>query len=195
MISQLIHLDQSVFLFFNGLHCSCADFFFYWVSNRFIWIPLYAILAFFMIKKWRKKAIPIILALIVCIFISDQSCNLIKNGVQRPRPSHENALDGQVHLVAKPDGTLYTGGPFGFPSSHAANSITLALYIIFYLGKNKKWLVICMLGWVLLISYSRLYLGVHYPGDLLAGWILGMVSAFLGRFVLSKLGVEIKGGE
>lgn len=192
MISQLIHLDQSVFLFFNGLHCSCADFFFHWVSNRFIWIPLYAILAFFMIKKWKKKAISIIIALIVSIFISDQSCNLIKECVQRPRPSHEIALDGQVHLVVQPDGTLYTGGPYGFPSSHAANSITLALYIIFYLGKNKKWIVISMIGWVLLISYSRLYLGVHYPGDLLAGWILGTASAFLGRFALSKLGVQIK---
>ncbi len=189
MFSQLTHLDQSVFLFFNGLHCSCADFFFYWVSNRFIWIPLYAIFTFFMVKKWKKKAIPIIIALIISLVISDQSCNLIKKNVQRPRPSHEIALDGQVHLVAEPDGTLYTGGPFGFPSSHAANSITLAFYIIFYLAKHKKWLIAAMLVWVLLLSYSRIYLGVHYPGDLLAGWCIGMFSALLGKFVLSKLGV------
>lgn len=192
MFSQFIHLDQSVFLFFNGLHCSCADFFFYWVSNRFIWIPLYIVLLFFIIRKWGKKTFPIIIALVISIFVSDQSCNLIKKSVQRPRPSHETALDEQVHLIAQPDGTLYTGGPFGFPSSHAANSITLAFYIIFYLAKNKKWLIAAMLGWVLLLSYSRLYLGVHYPGDLLAGWCVGTISAFLGKFVLLKLGIQDK---
>ncbi len=179
MIEYLLPPDQSIFLFFNGLHSSWADVFFYWVSNRFVWIPFYAILAFFLIKKWRKKSIPIFIALILCIFLTDQSCNLIKHSVQRPRPSHDPVLSEQVHLVAKPDGTLYKGGPYGFPSSHAANSMALALWVILYLGEKRKWLIIIMLCWVLLLSYSRIYLGVHYPSDLMVGWILGACWALV----------------
>lgn len=179
MIEYLLPSDQSIFLFFNGLHCSWADVFFYWVSNRFVWIPFYAVLAFFLIKKWRKKSIPIFIALILCIFLTDQSCNLIKHSVQRPRPSHDPVLSEQVHLVSKPDGTLYKGGPYGFPSSHAANSMALALWVIFYLGEKRKWLIMGMLCWVLLLSYSRIYLGVHYPSDLMVGWILGACWALV----------------
>ena len=179
MIASLLTQDQSIFLFLNGMHSPWADVFFYWVSNRFVWIPFYAILAFFLIKKWRKKSIPIFIALILCVFLTDQSCNLIKHSVQRPRPSHDPVLSEQVHLVAKPDGTLYKGGPYGFPSSHAANSMALALWVILYLGERRKWLIIGMLCWVLLVSYSRIYLGVHYPSDLLVGWILGACWALV----------------
>ena len=149
------------------------------MPNRFVSIPFYAVLAFFLIKKWRKKSIPIFIALILCIFLTDQSCNLIKHSVQRPRPSHDPVLSEQVHLVAKPDGTLYKGGPYGFPSSHAANSMALALWVIFYLGEKRKWLIMGMLCWVLLLSYSRIYLGVHYPSDLMVGWILGACWALV----------------
>lgn len=179
MIEYLLTPDQNIFLFLNGLHSSWADVFFYWVSNRFVWIPFYAVLAFFLIKKWKKKSIPIFIALILCIFLTDQSCNLIKHSVQRPRPSHDPVLSEQVHLVAKPDGTLYKGGPYGFPSSHAANSMALALWVILYMGEKRKWLIILMLCWVLLVSYSRIYLGVHYPSDLLVGWILGACWALV----------------
>ena len=179
MIASLLTQDQSIFLFLNGIHSPWADIFFYWVSNRFVWIPLYAVLAFFLIKKWRKRAIPIFIALTLCIFLTDQSCNLIKHSVQRPRPSHDPVLSEQVHLVAKPDGTLYKGGPYGLPSSHAANSMALALWVILYLGERRKWLIIGMLCWVLLVSYSRIYLGVHYPSDLLVGWILGACWALV----------------
>lgn len=185
MLEYFLTPDLNIFLFLNGLHSSWADVFFYWVSNRFIWLPFYALLAFFLIRKWRKKSIPIFIALALCIFLTDQSCNLIKHSVQRPRPSHEPGLCEQVHLVAKPDGTLYRGGPYSFPSSHAANAMAMALFVIFYLSEKRKWVVASMLLWVLLLSYSRIYLGVHYPSDLMAGWIIGACWAtFLWRIVL-----------
>ncbi|MCQ2287388.1 MAG: phosphatase PAP2 family protein [Bacteroidales bacterium] len=187
MLAHIASLDQSIFLFFNGLHCPWADFVFYWISDRFVWIPLYAVLAFFLIKKYKKKVIPLLLSLIICITLTDQSCNIIKKTVQRPRPSHEVALCGQVHLVAKPDGTLYTGGPYGFPSSHAANSLAMALFIIFYLGKNKKWTLFLMIFWAFLLSYSRIYLGVHYPGDIITGWVIGGLFAILCRIALRRI--------
>lgn len=179
MLEHFLTPDLNIFLFLNGLHSSWADVFFYWVSNRFIWLPFYALLAFFLIRKWRKKSIPIFIALALCIFLTDQSCNLIKHSVQRPRPSHEPGLCEQVHLVAKPDGTLYRGGPYSFPSSHAANSMAMALFVIFYLSEKRKWVIVGMLLWVLLLSYSRIYLGVHYPSDLMAGWIIGACWATL----------------
>lgn len=179
MLEYFLTPDLNIFLFLNGLHSSWADVFFYWVSNRFIWLPFYALLAFFLIRKWRKKSIPIFIALVLCIFLTDQSCNLIKHSVQRPRPSHEPGLCEQVHLVAKPDGTLYRGGPYSFPSSHAANSMAMALFVIFYLSEKRKWVIVGMLLWVLLLSYSRIYLGVHYPSDLMAGWIIGACWATL----------------
>lgn len=179
MLEYFLTPDLNIFLFLNGLHSSWADVFFYWVSNRFIWLPFYALLAFFLIRKWRKKSIPIFIALALCIFLTDQSCNLIKHSVQRPRPSHEPGLCEQVHLVAKPDGTLYRGGPYSFPSSHAANAMAMALFVIFYLSEKRKWVVASMLLWVLLLSYSRIYLGVHYPSDLMAGWIIGACWATL----------------
>ncbi len=185
MLEYFLTPDLNIFLFLNGLHSSWADVFFYWVSNRFIWLPFYALLAFFLIRKWRKKSIPIFIALALCIFLTDQSCNLIKHSVQRPRPSHEPGLCEQVHLVAKPDGTLYRGGPYSFPSSHAANAMAMALFVIFYLSEKRKWVVASMLLWVLLLSYSRIYLGVHYPSDLMAGWIIGACWAtLLWRIVL-----------
>lgn len=187
MIEYILTPDQNFFLFLNGLHSSWADVFFYWVSNRFVWIPFYAVLIFFMIKKWRKKSIPIFIALTLCIFLTDQSCNLIKRSVQRPRPSHEPVLSEQVHLVAGPDGRLYKGGPYGFPSSHAANSIALALFVIFYLSEKRKWLITGMLCWVLLLSYSRIYLGVHYPSDIMAGWLIGACWALIIVWGMEKV--------
>jgi undecaprenyl-diphosphatase len=187
MVEYILSYDQYVFLFFNGLHSAWADVFFYWVSHRFIWIPFYALLAFFLIKKWRKKSIPIFITIMLGIFLTDQSCNLIKHSVQRPRPSHDPQLCEQVHLVAKPDGTIYKGGPYGFPSSHAANSMFLALFVLFYVGDRQKWLIISMMFWVLLVSYSRIYLGVHYPSDLLVGWLIGIAWAFLLRGLVEKI--------
>lgn len=187
MINFLQDIDSYVLLFFNGLNSPWADTFFYLVSNRFIWIPLYVVLLFFLIKKWRKKSIPIVLAVILCITLTDQTCNLIKNSVQRPRPSHNAELCEKVHLYMEKDGTYYKGGAYGFPSSHAANSIVLAWFVIIFLRNNKKWPVIGMFAWVLLLSYSRMYLGVHYLSDLITGWLIGTLYAGLLFWIGPKI--------
>lgn len=180
MGGTLQQIDNSIFLFFNGLHASWADVFFYYISSRFVWIPLYLLLAFFLFRRYRKKAWILLAAVVISVVLSDQSCNLIKHTVQRPRPSHETELVDQVHLVAKPDGTLYKGGPYGFPSSHAANAMALALIVVAFLTREKKWLTALVFCWVLLVSYSRIYLGVHYPSDIVVGWCVGALwSGFL----------------
>lgn len=181
MIEYLQHIDTSIFLFLNGMHASWCDVLFYWISNRFVWIPLYLFLGYLIIKQYGKRCwIPFIL-IVTIIILSDQSCNLIKKTVQRPRPSHNTELVEEIHLVAKPDGTLYKGGPYGFPSSHAANSMALAMFVAFVLKHKQKWPLILMFAWVLLISYSRIYLGVHYPGDIVVGWCLGVAFGMAGK--------------
>ncbi len=185
-MGMLQQIDQSVFLFFNGLHISWLDPLFFFTSNRFVWIPLYLLLAFFLFRRYRKKAWIIVAAVVISVFLSDQSCNLIKRSVQRPRPSHETELVDQVHLVAKPDGTLYKGGPYGFPSSHAANAMALAFIVVAFLTREKTLWTLLMFFWMLLVSYSRIYLGVHYPSDIIVGWCVGALWSGLIIFGLQK---------
>ena len=185
MIDFIKNIDTEIFLFFNGWGTTWTNYLFYWISNRFVWIPLYAAILFLLIKQWKKQSAWVILCVILSIFLTDQSCNLIKNSVQRPRPSHEIELSGQVHLVENPDGTIYKGGQFGFPSSHAANSIVLVWTFFFFLKSKKRWPYYLIVFWCLLISYSRIYLGIHYPLDILAGYLVGTVWAAIIFFSLN----------
>ena len=185
-MGMLQQIDSSIFLYFNGMHASWADVFFYYISNRFVWIPLYLLLAFFLFRRYRKKAWIVVAAVVISVFLSDQSCNLIKRTVQRPRPSHNVELVDQVHLVATPDGTLYKGGPYGFPSSHAANAMALAFIVVAFITREKTLWTLLMFFWMLLVSYSRIYLGVHYPGDIIVGWCVGAIWSGLIIFGLQK---------
>jgi len=114
----------------------------------------------------------------VMILVSDQLSNLAKETFQRLRPSHEPGL--MVHLV-----NAYKGGEYGFYSGHATNNFSIAVFMIVLAGKRFKWIWMIALPYALLISYTRVYLGVHFPGDILAGAIMGSLIGYLfGRLML-----------
>jgi undecaprenyl-diphosphatase len=92
-----------------------------------------------------------------------------------------------VHLVKKPDGKLYKGGKFSFPSGHASNSIILVFYFAYFVNPRRKWTIALMVVWSLLMAYTRLYLGVHYPLDLLCGFLMGSIFSLLFIWIWNKV--------
>lgn len=141
----------------------------FWASNKLIWIPFYLLLTYYIYKANGWKAIAIVLLAGLLILCSDQlTSGVIKNVVKRPRPSHVEAIKEQIHLVND-----YHGGPYGFPSSHAANSFALAVFVMLVLRGKDKGLKYVLLSYAILVSYSRVYLGVHYPGDIFFGMLVG----------------------
>jgi undecaprenyl-diphosphatase len=181
MLDTISHWDTVVTLFLNGLHTPWLDPVMYWVSNRFVWIPLYLFVCMVIIVKWKKKSILLILLLILTIVISDQSCNLLKKNIKRLRPSHTVELEHKIHLIEQTDGTLYRGGQYGFPSAHSANAMVFALFVFFFAGNRKMWVLLAIFLWTALLGYSRIYLGVHYWLDVECGYLLGAVL-FLAVF-------------
>jgi undecaprenyl-diphosphatase len=130
-----------------------------------VWFPLYLLIIFLLLKKYGVSGIWIIIFFILAVTISDQSSGLIKDIVQRLRPSQEPLLQGKVHTP------IGIGGLYGFVSGHATNvfSITVLISLI----ARNKWVTIMFLLWALVVSYSRIYVGVHYPGDIICGAVLG----------------------
>jgi undecaprenyl-diphosphatase len=173
MLETLNHLDTDFFLFLNHLHADGLDEAMYWISETKVWIPFYGLIIFLLFRSltWQK-AIVAILAIVLLIVLTDRiSSGFFKPTFHRLRPTHEPAIEKEVHIVHD-----YRGGDYGFISSHAANTFGLAMFLFLLLGKaNKKWALLFL--WAALVSYSRIYLGVHYPLDILSGWLLGVICA------------------
>jgi undecaprenyl-diphosphatase len=180
LIHTLNTFDTNLFLFLNGFHDRFFDGLMYAFSAKLTWIPLYVAVLYIVIKEWKKEAIWVVVSFVLCILIADHvSSTLIKEVIQRPRPSHANELQGLVHLVNN-----YRGGKYGFVSSHAANSVGFAL--ISSLLFKRRFYTIAIFAWAILTAYSRIYLGVHYPLDVLGGAFVGVLAALLCFWALQK---------
>ncbi len=181
----LLQLDSQLFLAINGWHNETWDGIMWWISGKTTWWPFYLFLLSFMAWKKKWQLLPMLLFIILVITLADQtSVHFFKNVFQRLRPCHDPALEGLVHLVNNK-----CGGKFGFISSHAANTFGLALLTLLWI--KERWFTTLMIIWALLVVYSRVYLGVHYPADVLVGGIwgagCGWLVFFLFRWSLSKL--------
>lgn len=176
MIETLNNWDAATLLWLNGFHNSFFDYFMSLISNKWVWTPMYfTIFVISIIHAGLKPRLLVILAIFgVAFALSDFTCaELIRPLFNRPRPS--NLHSGISHLVHIVDG--YRGGNYGFPSCHASNSFMLAT-LCMLIFKNWR-LSLFLYAWAVLHSYSRIYLGVHYPGDLLVGAIVGTSISIL----------------
>lgn len=169
MIEYLNTVDTKLFLFLNGFHNPFFDVIMYGFSDKLIWIPMYLLLAFWLVWRYQMQGvIMLIMAGLVIVFCDQTASHLIKSLVHRLRPSHEAALAGLIHISRAGPGGLY-----GFVSSHAANSFGLASFFYFMFEQKFRLLKYWILIWAVLVSYSRIYNGVHYPGDVIGGAVIG----------------------
>lgn len=179
----LLELDARIFLFFNSFHTPLLDTFMPLFSGRFTWVPLYLALIVYLLRTYGgKTTLVFVLAIALAVTVSDQVCaSIIRPAVERLRPSN---LDNPLSLVTiVVDG--YRGGAYGFPSCHAANSFALATTLAILVRRPK--LTAFLFSWAIVNCYSRLYLGVHYPGDLLVGGAIGAMSACLICMAVCRL--------
>jgi undecaprenyl-diphosphatase len=172
MWQQIIEIDHQLFLWLNSMHSPLWDEVMYGASYKYTWIPLYLFIIYLLFKRYKKQAYGILLFLIVTVALTDQiSTTVIKDNVQRERPSHNPAFENVIHLNKGEK-----GGEYGFVSSHAANVSGLVTFLFFIpvFIKRKYWYLLFF--WALLVCYSRIYNGLHYPADVLGGIILGIFT-------------------
>lgn len=173
-MDTLQQFDAGIFTAINSWHATYFDSFMWLVTKIGTWLPMILMLIYLLyFKKGWRRTITIVLAIGLVILIADQvSASIIKPLVERARPSHNPDLDSTIHIV-----NGYRGGPFGFVSSHAANCFGIALFLAMVFKQRAfTW---TMVAWATLMCYSRIYLGVHYPGDIFCGAILGFVAAWI----------------
>jgi len=169
MFQWLVEFDKKAFLYFNSIHSSEWDKIMYWISGDTSWVPLYMILLLFIIYKERPyRFIFTILFVTITVALCDQISVLIKNLVERPRPTHDPEIANLVHIVNN-----YRGGTYGFVSSHAANVFGVATFLSNQF-KHFRWSLFLFV-WASIVAYSRVYLGVHYPLDIICGAVLGIL--------------------
>ena len=193
MLEQLIHIDTEILLAINGWHAPWADQLMWIVSKKTTWFALYGLLIGLLINRYHKpsanavcclKKVPVCVVMIVVIALAVGTADFIASGilkdwVARPRPSRVPELEGVLHLV-----NGYKSGQYGFVSSPAAN--TMAVALLFSLIWRNKIATVGLMLWVAANCYSRMYLGVHYPTDILGGLIVGSLVAVGGYWLLGR---------
>ena len=196
MLEQLLHIDTEVLLAINGWHAPWADTLMWIISAKATWIPLYVLLIGLLIWRYRQpvptavkwlQRVPACVVMIVVIALAVGAADFIASGilkewVARPRPTRVPELEGLLHLV-----NGYKSGRYGFVSSHAAN--TMACGLLFSLIWRNKIATCGLMLWVAANCYSRMYLGVHYPLDILGGLTVGALVAVGAFALLRSLGV------
>ena len=187
MIDWFLEIDESLFKAINGLaggsvnpgESNFLDAVMWKVSMAEFWTPLYVILLVLLWKKFtqRNSRLIILLGIIVTIGLADIiSAQVLKPTAARLRPSHSIELAEDINLHRYDDGTLYKGGQYGFVSSHAANHMAIAIFVGGLLASSSSSaILIALIFWAIVIGFSRIYLGVHFPSDVFFGWMLGGV--------------------
>lgn len=174
MIDTLLEYDTKLFLFLNNLGSEPWDNLWLIITHKLTFIPLYVFLLFLLYKKFGGKALLVFVVVVaLMITFTDQITNVFKRGFQRPRPCGEADLIDQMRFIA------VRCGKYGFFSGHSSNSMAAAVFAGLTLRPYYKNLIFILLFWSAVVAYSRIYVGVHYPLDLLCGLTFGALSGFM----------------
>jgi undecaprenyl-diphosphatase len=182
VLDRLIELDKKLLLFFNGHHNSFWDSLMYWVSRKEVWIPFYIALIYFIYRSFKSRTILIVFVIVLVVTLSDQvSSSIFKPYFKRFRPCRDPEMASMVHIVN--DGC---GSKYGFVSSHAANTFGVATFLFLLFYRRNRNFIYCFV-WAAFVSFSRVYLGVHFPGDILVGAVIGVLVAILLYYLYLRI--------
>lgn len=174
MIDQLLQYDTELFLFLNNLGSESWDGMWRFITEKYSSIPIYLLLLYFIYKQLGWKGTAVILAsAALMITATDQLANLFKYGIQRPRPCQVEAIKDGMRFMAD------RCGRYGYFSAHAASSMAAAVFLGLILKHRFKYLPFLLLIWAVIIAYSRIYLGVHYPLDIITGMFFGGIIGWI----------------
>ena len=174
MIDQLLELDRELFLYLNNLGTETWDDLWLIITNKLTFIPLYAFLLYFIYKKYGLKPLLLmVLVISVMITFTDQITNVFKDGFMRARPCRADGVSDLARFVAE------RCGKYGFFSGHSSNSMAAAVFGGLILRPYFKNLIFILLLWSFIVAYSRIYVGVHYPLDIICGMTFGALSGFM----------------
>ena len=179
MLDRIKQIDTDLLIFLNNLGNKSWDPIWISITDKFTFLPLFVLIIFYLFKKNGIKGLLVILLFISALIIfTDQFTNVVKDFTQRLRPCRLNDLKGLLRDID------ITCGKYGFFSAHAANSISVTIFIINCVDEYvKKFLKPVLIFWVIIFSYSRIYLGVHYPLDTIFGLSFGIFSGFLFKYL------------
>jgi len=173
MIEQLLQYDTDLFLFLNNLGSSTYDGLWLVITNKLTFIPLYVILLYLMYRHLGWKTLLLLIVVIAAmITFTDQITNLFKDGFQRPRPCRADGVENLMRYIAP------RCGKYGFFSGHSSNSMAVAVFAGLLLKPYYKNLIFLLLFWSAVVAYSRIYVGVHYPIDIICGMLFGALTGF-----------------
>lgn len=181
LVEKIASWDQELFLYLNALHTDSLDPIMIWISGKLTWLPFYVIILAFIIWHFKKRTLLILIGIALTILFADQlASGLMKPLFGRLRPCHDPALEGLVYLAKG------CGGKYGFVSSHAANTFGVAMFLWLTFKNLYQWVAI-MFIWAAIVSYSRIYLGVHYPLDIIVGGLIGALCAWFVYWLFDKI--------
>ena len=180
-LSAILELDKQALLTLNFDGGVLMDNLMWMASSKTLWIPLYLLLIYLLLRRYGwKNTLLALVVIAVTIVLADQICNLFKNNLPKFRPSHNPELEGLVHIVRG-----YRGGKYGTVSAHAATITSVAMFSSLLL-QRRWWSIVCCM-WVAVVCYSRIYLGVHFPLDILCGICLGVLLGWLATLLWRSL--------
>ncbi len=181
MLNKLLQWDQDLFLLLNGAGSESFDSFWVFISSTRSAIPLFIFIIFLLIKKHGKSFWQGLILILIVVSLADlSSVHCFKNVFMRLRPCHDPELADQIRLLVS------KGGLYGFVSSHAANFFAIA-GIVSALLSERKYLPYLLYSWATLVAYSRIYVGKHYPLDIIGGALLGLVIAKVTWCLIKKI--------